>query len=52
MDLREIRWGGMDRFNLVQGRDHWLALVNTVMKFWEIFELVGFSRRTQLHGVN
>jgi hypothetical protein len=31
MDLREIRWGGMDWIDLVQDRDQWRALVNTVM---------------------
>jgi hypothetical protein len=32
MDLREIGWGGMDLIDLVQGRDQWRALVNTVIK--------------------
>jgi hypothetical protein len=32
--LREIAWGGMDRIDLVQGRDQWRAIVNTVMKHW------------------
>jgi hypothetical protein len=31
MYLREIGWGGMDWIYLVQNRDHWRALVNTVM---------------------
>jgi hypothetical protein len=31
MDLREIGWGGMDWIDLVQDRDLWRALVNTVM---------------------
>jgi hypothetical protein len=34
MDLREIRWDGMDWFDLAQDRGQWKALVNTVMKFW------------------
>jgi hypothetical protein len=34
MDLREIGWRGMDWINLVQDRDHWKALVNTVLKLW------------------
>jgi hypothetical protein len=33
MDLREIGWCGMHRIDLVQDRDQWRALVNTVMKF-------------------
>jgi hypothetical protein len=33
LDLREIRWGGMDWIGLAQGRDQWRALVNTVMNF-------------------
>jgi hypothetical protein len=31
MDLREIDWDGMDWIDLVQDRDQWRALVNTVM---------------------
>jgi hypothetical protein len=31
MDLREIRWDGVDWVDLAQDRDHWRALVNTVM---------------------
>jgi hypothetical protein len=31
MDLREIRWDGMDWIELAQDRDQWRALVNTVM---------------------
>jgi hypothetical protein len=30
MDLREIRWDGMDWIDLAQDRDQWRALVNTV----------------------
>jgi hypothetical protein len=33
MDLREIRWGGMDWIYLVQDGDHWRVLVNTVINF-------------------
>jgi hypothetical protein len=29
--LREIGWDGMDWIDLVQDRDQWRALVNTVM---------------------
>jgi hypothetical protein len=31
MDLREIGWGGMDWIDLVQDRDQWGAVLNTVM---------------------
>jgi hypothetical protein len=31
MDLREIGWDGMDYIDVVQDRDQWRALVNTVM---------------------
>jgi hypothetical protein len=31
VDLKEIRWGGMDWIDLAQDREQWRALVNTVM---------------------
>jgi hypothetical protein len=31
LDLREIGWDGVDWVDLAQDRDHWRALVNTVM---------------------
>jgi hypothetical protein len=31
MDLREIGWGSVEWIHLAQDRDHWRALVNTVM---------------------
>jgi hypothetical protein len=31
MDHGEIGWDGMDWIDLVQNRDQWMALVNTVM---------------------
>jgi hypothetical protein len=34
MELREIRWKGMDWMHLAQDRDQWQALVNTVMNLW------------------
>jgi hypothetical protein len=30
MDLREIKWDGMDWIDLTKDRDQWRALVNTV----------------------
>jgi hypothetical protein len=33
MDLREIRWGGMDWNELAQNRDQWSVVVKTVMNF-------------------
>jgi hypothetical protein len=30
-DLREIGWSGMDWIDLLQDRDQWTALVNTVI---------------------
>jgi hypothetical protein len=34
MNLREIGWGGMGWIDLVQDRDRWRAVVNTVMNLW------------------
>jgi hypothetical protein len=31
MDIRELRWVGMDWIDLAQDRDQWRALVNIVM---------------------
>jgi hypothetical protein len=31
MDLREIGWDGVGWVDVAQDRDHWRALVNTVM---------------------
>jgi hypothetical protein len=31
MNLREIGWGGMGWIDLVQDKDQWRALVNTVI---------------------
>jgi hypothetical protein len=31
IDLREIRWGGIDWIDLPQDRDEWRGFVNTVM---------------------
>jgi hypothetical protein len=31
MGLRETGWDGMDWIGLAQDKDHWRALVNTVM---------------------
>jgi hypothetical protein len=34
MDLREIKWGGMEWIDVAQDRDCWGAIVNKVMNFW------------------
>jgi hypothetical protein len=34
MNIREIRWGGMDWIDLAEDRDQWRALVNMVMNLW------------------
>jgi hypothetical protein len=34
MDLRQAGWGMMEWIQLAQDRDHWQALVNTVMNLW------------------
>jgi hypothetical protein len=31
MNIREVLWGGMDWIDLVQDRDQWRALLNTVI---------------------
>jgi hypothetical protein len=31
MDLREIRWDGVDWIDMAEDRDQWRALVNTVL---------------------
>jgi hypothetical protein len=31
MDLREIRWDGVDWIDMAQDRDQWRALENTVL---------------------
>jgi hypothetical protein len=33
IQLTEIGWGGVDWIYLVQDRDHWRTLVNTIMNF-------------------
>jgi hypothetical protein len=33
IDLREVRWRGMDWIDLAQDRDRWRELVNAVMNF-------------------
>jgi hypothetical protein len=59
-DLRDMRWGGMDWIDVVQDRDQWRDLVNTVMRL-QVPQIAGklstfttgdFSRRAQLHNVN
>jgi hypothetical protein len=61
MDLRQIRWGGMDWTDLAQDTDQWRALVNMIMKLW-VPQNVGkflsrsttgsISRRAHLHRIS
>jgi hypothetical protein len=57
MNLREIKWYGMNWIGVARYRDQWRALVNTVMnlrvplnaeKFLSDFTIGGFSQRPQL----
>jgi hypothetical protein len=34
MDVREVAWEGVDLIHLAPDRDHWQALVNTVINLW------------------
>jgi hypothetical protein len=34
MDLREIRWDGVDWIDMAQDRGQWRALVNTALYLW------------------
>jgi hypothetical protein len=38
LDLGEIGLDGMNWIDLAQDRDQWRALVNTVIKCWEVLE--------------
>jgi hypothetical protein len=40
MDLREIRWGGMEWISLVQDRDQWRVLGKVVMNLL-VLEILG-----------
>jgi hypothetical protein len=43
MNLREIGWDGMDWIELAQNKEHWRALVNTVMNPPGSLKLLGMS---------
>jgi hypothetical protein len=43
MDFREIRWNGMDWIDLVQDRDQWRVLLNTVMNLPGFLKMLGSS---------
>jgi hypothetical protein len=48
MDLRELRWDGMDWIDLAQDRDQWKALVNTVVNLRVPQNAENFLRAAQL----
>jgi hypothetical protein len=59
---KQAGWDGMDCIDLAQDKDHWRALVNTVMVlrvsyfffFWKFLSKCatgGFSRMKQLYGI-
>jgi len=61
IDLREIRWEGVDWINLAQDWDQWQALMKMVMNLCVPLKAgnvltswvtMSFSRRTLLHGVS
>jgi hypothetical protein len=61
IDFREIGWGDVGWIDLLQDRENWRALVNTVMnlqvpqnveKFLSICATGDFSRRAQFFGVS
>jgi hypothetical protein len=61
MDLVEVGWGDVDWIGLVQDRDRWKALVNSVLNPWvpqnsmklsSVQTTRDFSSNAQLHGVS
>jgi hypothetical protein len=34
MDLREIRWEGVDQIHMAQDRDQWQGVVDVLMNLW------------------
>jgi len=42
MDVRETEWNGADWKHLAGDRNHWKALMSTVMNFWLQKKVVSF----------
>jgi len=42
MNFREVGWEGVKWFHLAQHRDHWWALLNTVMNVWVPWKAANF----------
>jgi len=39
MHIRELGWEGVGWIHMVQDRDHWQAVLNTVMNLWILWKV-------------